>query len=89
MSRQEPLLQAVERFQIAEIIHFRTAAPPQVFAATDASEADAAQAASENLQLTSGRRDAWDRLQAQAAFELTDRIEKLQGRVTRHISVSL
>ncbi len=56
---------------------------PQVFASSDAGEADAAQAAAENLQLTSGRRDAWDRQQAQAAFELSERIEKLQGQVRR------
>lgn len=54
-----------------------------MFASSDAGEADAAQAAAENLQLTSGRRDAWDRQQAQAAFELSERIEKLQGQVRR------
>lgn len=53
----------------------------QVFGATDASTADAEQAAEENLQLTSGRRDAWDRQQAQVAFELHDRLEQLRGTV--------
>ena len=53
----------------------------QVFGATDASAADAEQAAEENLQLTSGRRDAWDRQQAQVAFELHDRLEQLRGTV--------
>jgi hypothetical protein len=52
-----------------------------VFAAADASTADADQAAEENLQLTSGRRDAWDRQQAQVAFELHDRLEQLRGNV--------
>ena len=53
----------------------------QVFGATDASTADAEQAAEENLQLTSGRRDAWDRQQAQVAFQLHDRLEQLRGTV--------
>lgn len=53
----------------------------QVFAAEDASTADAEQAAEEKLQLTSGRRDAWDRQQAQAAFELSDRVEQLRSQV--------
>jgi Conserved region of unknown function on GLTSCR protein len=53
----------------------------QVFGATDASTADAEQAAEENLQLTSGRRDTWDRQQAQVAFELHDRLEQLRGTV--------
>lgn len=54
----------------------------QVLAAADAGEADSTQAAMENLQLVAGRRDTWDRQQAQTAFELSDRIEQLRNKVS-------
>lgn len=53
----------------------------QLFAATDASEADALQAATEGLQVTAGRRDAWEMVQAHTAFELASRVTALQKRV--------
>lgn len=57
-------------------------ADEQVLAAADACEADATQAAAENLQLTAGRRDTWDRQQAQTGFELSTRIEQLRTKVS-------